>query len=204
MANPERTLTANGFEEQIGVNHLGHYYLTILLLKKLEESAPSRVISVSSSAHGFSDGSFVFHAALEQVPYHPWTVYGNSKLANILFAKELDNLYHERGITAVSLHPGGISTGLQKHVKFGWDMTGAVKIFIDLFSPFIFKSIAQGASTTVYCATSPLVEKLGGRFFEDTHVSVTTMENVVQNATYAETLWKTSRKIIEERISFDI
>ena len=114
MATPEGH-TADGFETQFGTNHLGHFLLTHLLMPALLAAAPARVVSLSSSGHRRSD--IVWDDIhFERRPYDRWQAYGQSKTANALFAVGLNGRYAAQGVTANAVHPGGIMTGLQKHM----------------------------------------------------------------------------------------
>lgn len=144
--------TKQGFEMQIGVNHIGHFYLTSLLLPKLKESgtaeSPSRVVSVSSLAHTFGQIN-VDDLNYDHRRYYAWGSYGQSKLANVLFARELARRMEAENshVKAYSLHPGAIKTNLQRHM--GW-----MNIPFSLFSPLL-KTQPQGAATSMYAATAP-------------------------------------------------
>jgi len=159
MALPERRETAQRLEMQVGVNHVGHFLLTTLLTPILEASKPSRVVCLSSVAHRLSDLKFQNHEKLETDPYHKWTAYGNSKMANIMFAREYHARHCDKGILAYSVHPGGIFTGLQGDVE----PTTMLKWLV--VAPFFFKSIPQGCATTLHCTTQDALE--GGRYFEN-------------------------------------
>ncbi|MCU1526291.1 MAG: oxidoreductase [Frondihabitans sp.] len=148
-----------GHEIQFATNHLGHMALTLGLLPFLEEGAGSqgsgRVVMVSSSAHQlcpvlFDDVDFRF------VPYDPYLSYGQSKTANVLFAVEASHLWASRGVTVNALNPGAVATNLQRHVG-GSPIT----------PPERRKTVAEGAATSVFLAASPLVEGVGGRYFEN-------------------------------------
>eukprot|EP01127_Copromyxa_protea_P014226 TRINITY_DN391_c0_g1_i1.p2 TRINITY_DN391_c0_g1~~TRINITY_DN391_c0_g1_i1.p2 ORF type:complete len:338 (-),score=75.22 TRINITY_DN391_c0_g1_i1:22-1035(-) len=168
MAIPERTTTKFGVETQMGVNHVAHFYLAKLLDKKLEESAPSRVVSVSSFAEVASSPKCLENPNLECDEYNPWTAYGNSKLANVLFAKEFQKRNNGK-VVAVSVHPGCIATNLQRH------MEGISLNSLNVLS-LVFKNPTQGAATTIYAATSPEIftKNLGGSFLANAHASRTT------------------------------
>lgn len=111
MAIP-KALTKDGFEMQIGVNHLGHFLLTNLLLDMIKKSAPARIINVSSQAHIM--GGIKKEDFNSEKSYSKWRVYGQSKTANILFTRELARRLEKDGITANSLHPGAVNTELQR------------------------------------------------------------------------------------------
>jgi len=159
MAIQERTLTADGLETQFAVNHLGHFALTVGLHDALAADGAARVVSVSSSGHlrspvVFDDLDFAFR------PYDPWLAYGQSKTANVLLAVGLTARWAADGITANALMPGGIATNLQRHLAPDYmDQARA--------SGFVLKTTEQGAATTVLLATSPVVEGIGGRYFDD-------------------------------------
>jgi len=183
--------TKQGFEQQIGVNHIGHFYLTQLLLPKLKATgtaeAPARVIAVSSSAHKM--GSIHLEDLnYENRRYSAWGSYGQSKLANILFAKELNKKMVAEGspVTAVSLHPGVIATNLQRHMGFSGYILG-------LFRPFM-KSPSQGASTSVFAATAQGIP--GGAFLQDCQVATPT--KAAQDETMATELWKKTEELIRK------
>ncbi len=152
MASPEMR-TPEGWEMQFATNHLGHFALATGLHRALAAAVGARVVSVSSSAHlrspvVFSDIHF------RQRAYEPWAAYGQSKTANVLFAVEATRRWAGDGITANALMPGGIRTNLQRYVT-------------DAELDRIWKTPEQGAATSVLVATSPLLEGVGGRYFED-------------------------------------
>jgi len=164
MATP-RGYTTDGFETQFGTNHLGHYLLAALLLPALRAAAPARVVALSSSGHRRSDIHFE-DIAYQERPYDKWEAYGQSKTANALFAVGLTRRCAAEGVTANAVHPGGIHTGLQKHVPeeewraLGWvDADGAI-------NP-AFKTPEQGAATSVWAAVGPELEGVGGLYLED-------------------------------------
>lgn len=160
MALPTRQETAQGLEAQVGICHVGHFYLTQQLLPALQQAAKlhgsARVVALSSSAHSSHQfDQCVADEKLDTVPYHPWTAYGNAKAANLLFAKGFNNRYgnsddKKAPIYAFSVMPGGIFTGLQSSVS--------LRTWINymVLAPFFFKTIEQGAATTILCATAPL------------------------------------------------
>lgn len=155
MAIQDRTVNDAGWEAQFATNFLGHFALTVGLRKSLAEADGARVVSVSSSAHLFSpvvfdDINFRFR------PYDPTQAYGQSKTAVILFGVAASERWADDGITVNSLNPGAIATPLQRHVG------GKLATPLDLQ-----KTPAQGASTTVLLATSPLLDGIGGRYFND-------------------------------------
>lgn len=161
MDTPE-TYTSNGWELQFATNHLGHMALTLGLHSALAAAGNARVVVVSSSGHGSSPVVFD-DLFFERRAYEPGLAYGQSKTANVLFAVELTRRWAADGITANALMPGGIWTGLQKH----WDP--AVIEELSVTAADIMKTPEQGAATSVLLATSPELEGVGGRYFEDCH-----------------------------------
>lgn len=162
MASPE-SRTPEGWELQFATNHLGHFALTAGLHDALARARGARVVSVSSSAHLRSPVVFEdihFHRR----PYDPWLAYGQSKTANVLFAVEASKRWAADGITVNALMPGGIRTNLQRHITDeelerlrAQSAGGGVR----------WKTPEQGAATSVLVATSPLLDGIGGRYFED-------------------------------------
>ena len=154
MALPEQH-TDEGWEMQFATNHLGHFALAIGLHDALAADGAARIVSVSSSGHlmspvVFDDMHFAFR------PYDPWLAYGQSKTANILFAVGATARWFRDGITANALMPGAIATNLQRYIGGK-----------PLIPPEQQKTPEQGAATSVLLATSPLLEGIGGRYFED-------------------------------------
>ncbi|KAL5603997.1 hypothetical protein FOVSG1_006747 [Fusarium oxysporum f. sp. vasinfectum] len=168
MACPEGR-TQDGFETQFGTNHLGHFLLFYLLKVNLRDSSTStfnsRVIILSSCAH--QEGSVHLDNLALEGEYEPWKSYGQSKTANLWTAREIEKRFAEEGIHSWAVHPGSIATELQRHVpdelKQRWadDNEGAK----------FWKSIEQGAATTVLAAVSPELEGRGGLYLEDTQVA---------------------------------
>jgi NAD(P)-dependent dehydrogenase (short-subunit alcohol dehydrogenase family) len=162
MAIPERTLTAGGQETQFATNHLGHFRLAVGLHDALAAAEDARIVSVSSSAHlrspvVFDDLNYSF------LQYDGWAAYGQSKTANILFAIGVSQRWADDGITANSLMPGSIRTGLQRHIDQAW----YERVREELKDVMPVKSAEQGAATSVLAAASPLLEGVSGRYFED-------------------------------------
>lgn len=154
MAVPERELSPQGHEIQFAANFLGHFALTTALHDALAAASGARIVSVSSNAHMFSP--VIFDDLDFRIrPYDPWSAYGQSKTADVLLAVEATRRWSADGILANALNPGAIATGLQKH-------TGGLRTPVERR-----KTPAQGAATSVLLAASPLVEGVGGRYFED-------------------------------------
>lgn len=177
MALPERRLDARGLELQFATNHVGHFQLTGRLWPALAlagASGGARVIAVSSRGHRFSPVVFD-DIHFERRPYERWAAYGQSKTANVLFALALDRRGQSQGVRAFSVHPGGIvDTNLAKHLSV--EELRAVGAIDEQGRPVVdaakgLKSVAQGAATQLWCATSPQLNGLGGLYCEDGDVA---------------------------------
>jgi len=202
MATPLQK-TVDGFESQFGTNHLAHFLLTNLLVPALRRGGRgSRVVCLSSVGH--KRGPVIFDDVnFEKTPYDKWRSYGQSKSANINFAVGF-NLHHSaEGITANAVHPGGIMTGLQKELsqeemaKMGWfDAEGKPSDR--------FKTVEQGASTSVWAATSPELEGKGGFYLENCSIGVPAQPDAFVSGYAphalsqedAEKLWELSEKLL--------
>jgi len=173
MFTPE-TYTSAGWELQFATNHLGHFALALGLHDALAADGSARIVSVSSSGHAGSPIVFddLFFG---RRPYDPGSAYGQSKTANVAFAVEASRRWAEDGITANALMPGGIWTNLQRH----WDpaVLAATKAQVTA-AGFSAKTPEQGAATSVLLATSPALQGIGGRYFEDCHEAETVPELV--------------------------
>jgi NAD(P)-dependent dehydrogenase (short-subunit alcohol dehydrogenase family) len=158
-APPKRELTADDFERQFGTNHLGHFALTGLLIPQLLAAPQPRVVTVSSLAH--RDGTIDFENLQGEKKYHPWGAYGSSKLANILFANELQRRAVEAGspLKSMPVHPGVANTNITKQ-GVGWQ--GFKPFILGVLAPLVRQSDAGGALPTLYAATSP--EAKGGEY----------------------------------------
>ncbi|XP_008058256.1 retinol dehydrogenase 11 isoform X3 [Carlito syrichta] len=158
----------------------GHFLLTHLLLEKLKESAPSRVVNVSSLAHHL--GRIHFHNLQGEKFYNSGLAYCHSKLANILFTQELARRLKGSGVTAYSVHPGTVKSELTRHSSF-------MRCLWWLFSFFI-KTPQQGAQTSLYCALTEGLEGLSGNHFSDCHIAWVSAQ--ARNETIARRLWDVS------------
>lgn len=196
MACPEEH-TAAGWELQFATNHLGHFALATGLHASLSADGAARIVSVSSSGHQISPVIFDdLHFAFR--PYDRWLAYGQSKTANVLFAVEATRRWAADGITSNALMPGAIYTNLQRHTGGkGSGRTPADQ----------FKSVQQGAATSVLLAVSPRLEGIGGRYFADCNESATvdrrtgTLGGVARYAldpANAERLWTVSEQLLAE------
>jgi NAD(P)-dependent dehydrogenase (short-subunit alcohol dehydrogenase family) len=163
MASPEMR-TPEGWELQFATNHLGHFALANGLHRALAAAGGARVVSVSSSAHLRSPVVFDDIHFLERA-YEPWAAYGQSKTANVLFAVEATRRWAADGITVNALMPGGIQTNLQRYVTDA--ELARLRAEAGGSAAPSWKTPEQGAATSVLVATSPLLEGVGGRYFED-------------------------------------
>lgn len=188
MATPQGQ-TTQGFELQVGTNHLGHFALTTALVPVLEKSAPARIVSLSSDLHKRGDGQRLV-AALEKKPtsYSPFNAYGDSKLANVLFVKGLAKRL-PKGVEAFSIHPGVINTNLSRSMGFSGVIFRAI-------GGLFMKSIPQGAATSVFAATSPSLTGQSGAYLAD--CAVTPPSKQGDDPQLAETVWQLSEKAIAE------
>jgi len=163
------TRTVQGWEAQFATNHLGHFALTTGLLPALKQAADSsgdaRVVCLSSTGHKMS-GVVFDDIHFERRGYQKWKAYGQAKSANALFALGLHLRCAGFGITANAVHPGGIMTGLQKFLPLE-EMRALGWLKADDTPLDVFKSPAQGASTSVWAATAPELKGMGGRYLED-------------------------------------
>jgi len=172
MACPEQR-AGNNWEYQFATNHIGHFVLTNGLLPLLKAAGRSRVVCLSSVGHrrcGIRWDDIHF----QQEPYDKWAAYGQAKTANALFALALDRKFQGQGIRGFSVHPGGIMTPLQRHLDreemaaLGWlNEQGE----LSELARQLFKSPTQGCTTTLWAATSPQLEGMGGLYCEDCDVA---------------------------------
>ena len=172
MACPE-TRIGKGWESQFAVNHIGHFLLTKELMDTMAENDSARFVSLSSSAHSLT-GMLWDDIHFQSNPYDKWMAYGQSKTASSLIAIEFHRRMVDKGVSGFSVHPGGILTPLQRHlqkeemVALGWiDENGSPSEMAKNF----FKTTSQGASTTLWCATSSSLNGIGGVFCEDCDIA---------------------------------
>jgi NAD(P)-dependent dehydrogenase (short-subunit alcohol dehydrogenase family) len=206
--------TVDGFETQFGTNHLGHFVLVNRIAPLIRSGG--RLVNVSSSGHRFSnvdleDPNFV------RTPYEPFVAYGRSKTANILFAVAFDERHRKNGIRAAAVHPGAIQTELARHMD-----PSQMQALIDQISkqlaaegkpPFKFKTIPQGAATSVWAGVVAPADEIGGRYCENCHVShivpddvpITPVSEGVRgyalDPSIAAALWKKSEELVGESFS---
>lgn len=210
MATPPGK-TADGFETQFGTNHLGHFVFINRLAPLLQDGG--RVVMLASSGHRFADVD-LDDPGFERTPYEPFVAYGRSKTANILFAVEFDRRHRARGVRATAVHPGGVRTELGRHMSEEHHTALVETINRQLASegkpPFEFKSVPQGAATSVWAAVVASPEEVGARYCENCHVSDVVADNAVitpvsegvrryaLDPARAEALWRKSEEMVGE------
>jgi NAD(P)-dependent dehydrogenase (short-subunit alcohol dehydrogenase family) len=186
--NAHRTTTTDGFETTFGVNHLGYFLLTDLLLDVLKASAPSRIINLSSTAH--VGGHINFDDLQAEKRYSGVKAYGQSKLANVLFTYELARRLEGTGVTANAVHPGVVRTGFGKNNPGLWGKFFSLGQTIG--RPF-FLSPADGAATSIYLASSPEVEGVTGKYFVKCKAVSSNAESY--DTEIARRLWEVSEEL---------
>jgi NAD(P)-dependent dehydrogenase (short-subunit alcohol dehydrogenase family) len=203
--------TADGFETQFGTNHLGHFVFVNRIQPLIR--AGGRLINLASSGHRFSNID-LDDPNFERTPYEPFVSYGRSKTANILFAVAFDRRHRERGVRAAAVHPGGIRTELARHMDLETMQTILEQMTRELAAegkgPFQFKTIPQGAATSVWAGVVAPADEIGGRYCENCHVGRILPDDVVVSRisegvrgyaldpTSAEALWKKSEELVGE------
>jgi len=203
--------TADGFETQFGTNHLGHFVLVNRIARLLR--AGGRLINLSSSGHRYSNVDLQ-DPNFARTPYEPFIAYGRSKTANILFAVAFDQRHRERGVRAAAVHPGGIQTELGRYVDPG-RIQGIIEqinqqLAAEGKGPFQWKTIPQGAATSVWASVAAPADQIGGRYCENCHVGQIVPDQVTISALSegvrgyaldpknAEALWKKSEELVGE------
>jgi NAD(P)-dependent dehydrogenase (short-subunit alcohol dehydrogenase family) len=203
--------TADGFETQFGTNHLGHFVFINRIARLIR--AGGRLINLSSAGHRFSNVDLE-DPNFERTPYEPFVAYGRSKTANILFAVAFDKRHRGRGVRAAAVHPGGIRTELGRYMD-----SSQMQQLIDRIDqqqaaegkgPFQWKTIPQGAATSVWAAVVAPADEIGGQYCENCHVGHLVGDSATINAVSegvrayaldaanAEALWKKSEELVGE------
>ena len=200
--------TVDGFEMQFGINHLGHFVLVNRIASLLR--AGGRLINVSSAGHRYSNVDLE-DPNFEHTPYDPFVAYGRSKTANILFAVAFDKRHRNRGVRAAAVHPGAIQTELSRHME-----PERLQQLVDQISqrlaaagkgPFRWKTIAEGAATSVWAGVVASADEIGGRYCENCHVSQLVPDDVnfsegvrgyALDPNNAEALWTKSEEMVGE------
>lgn len=186
MAPPQLSL-ACGYELQFFTNHIGHFLLTTSLLDQLSEAG--RVVVLSSIAHRFAPpGGIRFNNLRGERGYQPWLAYGQSKFANLLFAKELARRFRGTRRTANALHPGIIDTNLGRHQSAG------ARFVFGLANPLALKTVPEGAATQCYLVASPDVAQISGEYFVDCRIARPRGDATRESA--AQRLWEVSEEIV--------
>lgn len=204
MAIPERRETKDGFEQQFGVNHLGHFALVGLLLPLLRNSkGMARVINVSSIGHFGATKELMEDAISAPEKYTQWGAYSQSKLANVLFAKELDRRFKANSVNAVavSCHPGGVDTDLTRWVYAGNDSAAEGKqrreenTVADALYHYLSRSVELGANTQVYLAAKSGgdVDGAGGAYFDN--MAQASVNPAADDEGLARKLWEASERL---------
>jgi NAD(P)-dependent dehydrogenase (short-subunit alcohol dehydrogenase family) len=203
--------TADGFETQFGTNHLGHFVLVNRIASLIRNGG--RLINLSSAGHRYSNVD-LDDPNFEHTPYEPFVAYGRSKTANILFAVAFDKRHRDRGVRAAAVHPGGIRTELGRYAEPGRIEKVIEEINRQLAAqgrgPFQWKSIPQGAATSVWAAVVAPADEIGGQYCENCHVGhivpddapITAVSEGVRGYALdphsAEALWKKSEELVGE------
>jgi NAD(P)-dependent dehydrogenase (short-subunit alcohol dehydrogenase family) len=182
----QRQLSDDGIEMTFALNHLAYFLLTNLLLDTIKASAPTRIINVSSGVH--TSGKIEFDNLQGEREYGN-SVYGNSKLANILFTMELSRRLEGTGVTVNALHPGFVNTG------FGKNNPGLLMKIIRAVVPLIARSPEKGAETSIYLASSPEVQSITGKYFVDCKVTQSAPQAV--DTVAAGKLWYVSAEMVQ-------
>jgi NAD(P)-dependent dehydrogenase (short-subunit alcohol dehydrogenase family) len=203
--------TADGFETQFGTNHLGHFVLVNRIAPLMR--AGSRLINLSSSGHRFANVDLE-DPNFERTPYEPFVAYGRSKTANILFAVAFDRRHRARGVRAAAVHPGAIQTELGRHMDHSQVQTIIEQMNQQLAAegkgPFQWKTIPQGAATSVWAGVVVPADAIGGRYCENCHVGNIVPDDVTISAisegvrgyaldpATADALWLKSEQLVGE------
>jgi len=203
--------TVDGFETQFGTNHLGHFVLVNRIASLIRSGG--RLINLSSAGHRYSNVDLQ-DPNFELTPYEPMVAYGRSKTANILFAVAFDKRHRETGVCAAAVHPGGIQTELGRYAEPGRIEKLITQINEQLAAqgkgPFQWKTIPQGAATSVWAGLVAPADEIGGQYCENCHVGaivpddapITVISEGVRayalDAKNAEALWKKSEELVGE------
>jgi NAD(P)-dependent dehydrogenase (short-subunit alcohol dehydrogenase family) len=204
--------TADGFETQFGTNHLGHFVFVNKIASLIRDGG--RLINLSSAGHRYGNVNLE-DPNFERTPYEPFVAYGQSKTANILFSVAFDLRHRGRGVRAAAVHPGGIQTELSRHMGPAQFQALVDRVNKQLAAegkgPFEFKTIPQGAATSVWAAVVASADEIGARYCEDCHVSeivpddhvITPVNGGVRayalDPMAAEALWRKSEELVGEK-----
>jgi NAD(P)-dependent dehydrogenase (short-subunit alcohol dehydrogenase family) len=204
---PPKGTTADGFETQFGTNHLGHFVFVNRIARLMKPR--SRLVNLSSAGHRFSDVD-LDDPNFVRTPYDPIVGYGRSKTANILFAVEFDRRHRAGDIRATAVHPGAIQTELGRHItpELRQAMTATIKP-VPGQPLFTYKTIPQGAATSVWAGIVAAADLIGGKYCEDCHVAEFTEDPLVRTGVRpyaldperAKALWAKSEEMVGERFA---
>lgn len=185
LSIPEKSITKDGIESTFATNHLGYFLLTNLLLDVLKNSAPARIVNVSSEGHKMGHIDFD-DINYEHKKYNATKAYCTSKLANVLFTRELSKRLQGTNVTANCLHPGIVAS------NFPSGTNGLMGFFLKIYKPFLI-TVEKGAETQIYLATSSEVEGVTGEYFAKKKIAAITSE--AKNESVAKRLWEVSEKM---------
>lgn len=198
--------TAQGFELQFGTNHLGHFLFTCLLAPALLAGAPARIVNLSSAGHKFADVNFD-DPNYRQRDYEKWQAYGESKTANALFTVGIDKRLKDSGVRAYAVHPGVIMTELSRHMDHADFETLSSRT--PAGQELVFKSVEQGAATSVWAATAVELAEQGAIYLENCQIAQPAVqegnsgvESYALDAAAAEQLWALSEQLVGQSFSF--
>ncbi|XP_050703032.1 retinol dehydrogenase 13-like [Eriocheir sinensis] len=191
-----REVTRDGLELTMATNHYGHFLLTNLLLKRLKESAPSRIVNVSSLAHFFTMTIDLKDLNFEKRSYGTLAAYGQSKLCNILFSVELAHKLRGSGVTVNALHPGTVGTDFFTREEMATTWWRKLFMIVGNFVIRLFgKDSVLGAQTSIYLAVAEEVEGVTGKYFDDCKEATTSL--LARDLTLARTLWEVSEADVQ-------
>jgi len=202
MACPFYT-TKDGFEAQIGTNHLGPFVFTNLILPKIlaSKTGSPRIVNVASFGHVMSPIRFDDPFFKDGKDYDKWASYGQSKTANILFARELSKRYKSKGLVAFSLHPGGIQTNLGRDISHD-EFDGVMKDYdgnIIEVGEMAWKTIPEGTATHIAAAFDPSIKSQSGSYLEDCQIANDHLKPWANDDAQAEQLWTLSEKLVGQK-----
>jgi len=199
--------TVDGFETQFGTNHLGHFVLVNRIAGLIRPGG--RLVNLSSAGHRYADVD-LDDPGFARTEYAPFVAYGRSKTANILFAVAFDRRWKDRGIRATAVHPGGIKTELGRHM----DREAEARLIASInennaktgLPPFRYKTVPEGAATSVWAAVVAPAAEVGARYCEDCHVAEVVSDPLIRRGVRpyaldldrAEALWTLSERMVGE------
>ena len=189
----DRRVTIDQYETQFATNHLGPFLLTELLLDRIKQSAPARIVNVASTAHKGARGGLDFDDLQSTKHYSAMLVYSRTKLANIYFTTELARRLQGTGVTVNCLHPGTVATGYGRD----GDTSGVLAFGVKLIKPFVL-SAEKGAQTSIYLASSPEVEGITGKYF--VKCRPVSPSKTAGDSDAARRLWEMSEELVAKAV----